>query len=160
VSSYWPKWATSNWNWGKPVSCSPLNQSYTFENRSKIPMQWENFIPQIGKVAGQVGKGAYGVCWNNRPGHGFDYLSGVELTDAAKLPPELANVRLPGQEYAVVTHSDHVSAIGTTIDKIWNGWVRQSGLTVAESPWFERYNEEFNPQTGMGGMEIGIPISR
>ena len=137
-----------------------LNQSYTFENRSKIPMQWENFIPQIGKVPGQVGQVAYGVCWNNRPGHGFDYLCGVEVTDAAKLPPELAIVRLPGQEYAVLTHSDHVSAIGTTIDKIWNGWVRQSGLKVNESPWFERYNEEFNPQTGMGGMEIWIPLSR
>lgn len=145
---------------GREMLIAGLNQSYTFENRSKIPIQWENFTPQIGKVPGQVGKVAYGVCWNNRPGHGFDYLCGVEVTDAAKLPPELATVRLPGQEYAVLTHSDHVSAIGTTNDKIWNGWVRQSGLKVAESPWFERYNEEFNPQTGMGGMEIWIPISR
>ncbi|MGZ8425974.1 MAG: GyrI-like domain-containing protein [Candidatus Binatia bacterium] len=145
---------------GREMLIAGLNQSYTFENRSKIPMQWENFIPQIGKVPGQMGRVAYGVCWNNRPGHGFDYLSGVEVTDAAKLPPELATVRLPGQEYAVLTHSDHVSAIGTTIDKIWNGWVRQSGLKVKESPWFERYKEEFNPQTGIGGMEFWIPITR
>jgi predicted transcriptional regulator YdeE len=25
--------------------------------------------------------------------------------------------------------------------------------------WFERYTEEFNPQTGMGGMENWIPIA-
>ena len=64
----------------------------------------------------------------------------------------------PGQEYAVLRHLDHVSAIGTAIDKIWNTWVPQSGLKVKESPWFERYTEEFNPQSGMGGMEIWIPI--
>ena len=95
---------------------------------------------------------------NYRAGHGFDYLSGVEVTDGAKLPPEFATVRLPSQEYAVFTHPNHVSAIATTIDKIWNSWFPQCGLKIKESPWFERYTEEFNPQSGLGGMEICIPI--
>ena len=67
-------------------------------------------------------------------------------------------MRLPAREYAVFTHRDHVSTIDTTIDKIWNEWVPQAGLKVASAPCFERYGEEFDPQTGMGGMEIWIPL--
>ena len=27
-------------------------------------------------------------------------------------------------------------------------WLPESGTTVVEAPWFERYGDEFNPQTG------------
>jgi AraC family transcriptional regulator len=88
----------------------------------------------------------------------IEYLSGVEVKDAKGLPAEFATVRLPAREYAVFTHPDNVSAIGAAIDKIWNEWVPQSGLKVASAPCFERYTEKFNPKTGMGGMEIWIPL--
>ena len=149
---------TPRFEHGREMIVAGLNESYTFETRGKIPVQWENFVPHIGKVPGQMGNVAYGICWNNRPEHGFDYLSGVEVKDAAKLPAEFATVRLPAREYAVFTHRDHVSTIGNTIDKISNSWVPQAGLNVASAPCFERYTEEFNPQTGMGGMEIWIPL--
>jgi predicted transcriptional regulator YdeE len=142
----------------KEMVLAGLNQSYTFETRGKIPMQWERFAPKIGKVPGQIGHASYGVCWNVSPGQGFEYLSGVEVKDATGLPAEFATVRLPARDYAVFMHRDHVSAIGDTIDKIWKDWVPQAGLNVASAPCFERYDEEFNPQTGMGGMEIWIPI--
>lgn len=142
----------------KEIVLAGLNQSYTLETRVNIPLQWERFVPNIGKVPGQIGQVCYGVCWNVSPGRGFEYLSGVEVMDATRLPAEFATVRLPGREYAVFLHRDHVSAIGNTIDKIWNDWVPQAGLSVASAPWFERYTEEYNPQTSMGGMEIWIPL--
>jgi predicted transcriptional regulator YdeE len=142
----------------KEMVLAGLNQSYTFETRGKIPMQWERFAPNIGKVPGQIGQASYGVCWNVSSGHGFEYLSGVEVKDAAGLPAEFATVRLPARDYAVFTHRDHVSSIGDTIDRIWKDWVPQAGLNVASAPCFERYSKEFNPRAGMGGMEIWIPI--
>jgi len=142
----------------KEIVVAGLSGSYTFETRDKIPLQWERFAPNIGKVPGQVGQVSFGVCLNVSPGRGFEYLSGVEVKDAGALPAEFATVRLPACEYAVFMHRDHVSVIGHTIDKIWNDWVPQAGLNVASAPWFERYTEEFNPQTGMGGMEIWIPF--
>ena len=142
----------------KEIVVAGLNESYTFENRDKIPRQWERFAPKIGTVSGQIGRVSYGVCWNVSAGRGFEYLSGVEVEDAEGLPAEFAKVRLPAGEYAVFTHRDNVSAIGNTIDKIWNEWVPQAGLKVASAPCFERYTEEFNPKTGMGGMEIWIPL--
>ena len=144
--------------YAKETVLAGLNESYTFENRVKIPLQWERFAPNIGKVPGQIGQASYGVCWNVSPGRGFEYLSGVEVTDTTRLPAEFTTVRLPAREYAVFTHRDHVSAIGRTIDKIWNEWVPQAGLKVASAPCFERYGKEFDPQTGLGGMEIWIPL--
>ena len=144
--------------YSKEIVLAGLNESYTFESRGKIPLQWERFAPHIGKVPGQIGQVCYGVCWNVSPERGFEYLSGVEVIDVTRLPAEFTSVRLPSREYAVFPHRDHVSAIGNTIDKIWSHWVPQAGLKIASAPCFERYGEEFNPQTGMGGMEIWIPL--
>src|SRR5918999_5748036 len=110
---------------GRDMIIAGLNMSYNFETRVNIPAQWQRFVPHIGKVPGQIGTIAYGVCWNNRPGTGFDYLSGVEVRDITALPTEFAHVRLPASQYAVFTHGQHVSAIGKTMDTLWNQWVPQ-----------------------------------
>jgi predicted transcriptional regulator YdeE len=142
----------------KEMILAGVSESYTLETRAKIPAQWERFAPSIGKVPGQTGQVSYGVCWNVSPGRDFDYLSGVEVTDAKGLPAEYETLRLPAREYAVFTHRDHVSAIDKTIDKIWNDWAPQAGLKLASTPCFERYSEEFNSKIGTGGMEIWIPL--
>jgi AraC family transcriptional regulator len=145
---------------GRDMIIAGLNMSYNLESRVNIPAQWQRFVPHIGKVPGQIGTISYGVCWNNRPGTGFDYLSGVEVRDITTLPAEFAHVRLLARQYAVFAHREHVSSIGKTIDAIWNQWVPQSGLKIADAPCFECYTEEFNPQTGMGGMQVWIPLAQ
>ena len=143
---------------GKEMLLAGLSGHYNLETRSQIPAQWERFAPSIGKVPGQIGHTCYGVCWNASPGGGFDYLSGVEVAKENGLPTEFKTVQVPAREYAVFAHRDYVTAIDRALDKIWNEWVPQSGLKIARAPFFERYSEEFNPQTGMGGMEIWIPL--
>jgi AraC family transcriptional regulator len=135
-----------------------LSGTYSIETRGKIPEQWERFIPSIGKVPGQIGHICYGVCWNVSPQGRFDYLSGVEVGSAKGLAVEFATVQIPARAYAVFAHRDHVSQIDRTLDKIWNEWAPQAGLEIASAPCFERYGEEFNAETGMGGMEIWIPL--
>jgi AraC family transcriptional regulator len=41
---------------------------------------------------------------------------------------------------------------------IWNLWFPSSGHELVDAPDFERYGEEFDPQTGLGGFEIWVPI--
>lgn len=142
----------------KTMLVAGLSGTYSIETRSKIPAQWERFIPSIGKVPGQIGHICYGVCWNVSPQGRFDYLSGVEVGNAKELPAEFALVQIPARDYAVFAHRDHVSQIDRTLDKIWNEWAPQAGLKIATAPCFERYGEEFNAETGTGGMEIWIPL--
>jgi AraC family transcriptional regulator len=66
---------------------------------------------------------------------------------------------IDARRYAVFSHTGHVSALPKTIDSIWMTWVPDCGLKIArKAPCFERYSSEFNPQTGLGGMEIWVPL--
>lgn len=133
------------------------NVRYSMETRIGIPGQWEKFVPKASSIPGQTGTAFYGVCWNTGEGCAFDYLTGVEVSDARQLPSDMTSVKVGGR-YAVFRHTAHVSAIPTTIDTIWSKWAPQCGLKVASAPCFERYTSEFNPGTGMGGMEIWVPL--
>ncbi|GMV91086.1 MAG: hypothetical protein AMXMBFR82_08640 [Candidatus Hydrogenedentota bacterium] len=133
------------------------NIRYDFETRVNIPTQWARFAPQIGKVPGQVGNNSYGVSWNY-DGKEFDYLCGVEVSDTSGLPENFEHVRLAPRRYAVFTHHGDVSTLPDMIQRIWAEWLPASGHKAAQAPCFERYTEEFCPDTGTGGMEIWIPI--
>jgi len=136
-----------------------LNATYTFEQRKEIPTQWERFARQLGHQPTDVGQVSYGVCWNYKPGVGFDYLTGVKVIDPGSLPKNFVQITLPAARYAVFTHRGMITSISDTIDAIWTKWLPNSGHEAAEAPCFERYSEQFNPQTGMGGVEIWIPLA-
>jgi AraC family transcriptional regulator len=112
----------------------------------------------IGHIAGQVGATAYGVCHNGDDEGNFDYIAGVAVASFSGLPLEFGRVRIPAQKYAVFIHADHVSTVRRTVATIWNKWLPESGLEVADAPNFERYGEAFDGRTGLGGFEIWIPI--
>mgnify|MGYP002626119244 CR=1 FL=1 len=136
-----------------------MNATYSMEDRDGIPGQWEKFAPHIGRVPGQTGAAAYGVCWNLNSDGNFDYLCGVEIGPDAEIPPDFAEVNLPAVKYAVFVHHDHYSAIPQKMEDIWQSWLPRSGCLPAGTPCFERYTEEFNPETGKGGTEIWIAIA-
>jgi predicted transcriptional regulator YdeE len=135
-----------------------LNETYTFETRSNIPAQWQRAVAQLEGVPGQVGGSTYGVCWNYKQDCGFDYLAGVEVQNAAGLPNGFTHVRIPASRYAVFAHRGHVSTLPDTIDAIWTKWLPNSGHQAADSPSFERYTADFDPQTHQGGIEVWVPL--
>ena len=143
---------------GPELVIAGINQSYTMETRSGIPQQWERFVPRAGNIPNPKGTVFYGVCWNTKPDCAFDYLTGIEVTNTSNLSNEFASVKLDTRRYAAFAHTAHVSAIPKTIDTIWTKWVPDCGLKVANAPCFERYTSDFNPNTGMGGMEIWVPL--
>jgi AraC family transcriptional regulator len=142
----------------KPLLVAGLCERYDCESSKAIPSQWQRFQPYIGNVPGQIGATTYGVRHNSDEEGNFDYIAGVEVTDFSLLPSELTGLRIPPQTYAVFSHRDHIATIRSTIMTIWNKWLPESGHEVADAADFERYGEAFDPRTGMGGLEIWIPI--
>ena len=71
---------------------------------------------------------------------------------------ELTRLRVAAQRYAVFTHRQHISEIRRTWYTIWNKWLPESGIEALDAPDFERYGEEFDGRTGLGGLEIWIPV--
>jgi AraC family transcriptional regulator len=145
---------------GESLLVAGLGERYTCETSTAIPSQWQRFNAYFGKVPGQVGGVAYGVGYNADEAGNFDYLCGVEVSDFSTLPAAFSRVRIPAQRYAVFSHREHVSTIRRTMNTIWNQWLPASGHTPADAPHFERYDEKFDPVSGMGGLEIWLPLTR
>jgi AraC family transcriptional regulator len=149
-----PRFETS-----KPLLVAGVGERINAENGGAgIPNQWSRFHQAVQNIPDRVGKVAYGVCCNGDDAGNFEYIAGVQVTDFSDLPREFSRVRIPEQKYAVFTHAEHISTIRRTINTIWNHWLPISGMKAAEAPNFERYDENFDPLTGDGGLEIWIPV--
>jgi AraC family transcriptional regulator len=143
---------------GKTLLIAGLGERYNSEASAHIPAQWQRFVPYLGHIPGQIGRATYGVICNSDDAGNADYICGVEVSDFSRLPPGFSRLRIPEHKYAVFSHTSHVSEIRRTWFTIWNKWLPESGHAAAEAPEFELYGEIFNPVTGMGGVEIWLPI--
>ena len=123
-----------------------------------IPAQWERFVPHLGHIASQVGNTAYGVIHNAAETGGYEYICGVEVREFPPNPPEFTRLKMPAQTYAVFEHRDHISSIGASWKMIWNQALPAAGHAASDGPAFERYTEAFDGRTGLGGVEIWVPV--
>ena len=133
---------------------------YTFATNEGIPGQWRRFAPHIGALASQDGPETYGVCCNADNSGSFEYVAGVRVRDFSDLPEDFATVRISPQRYAVFRHPAHVSALRRTHYTIWNKWLPESKAEFTDGPSFERYGEGFDPVTGLGPIEVWMPVAR
>lgn len=144
---------------GQLLLLAGLAQRYTCERMdTDIPGQWQRFTAYLGHVTGQIGGVAYGVCYNFDEAGSMDYLCAVEVRDYSDLPSEFARLRVAPQRYAIFTHAEHISAIRSTWNAIWNDWLPASACEVLDAPFFERYDVTFDPHTGNGGVELWVPV--
>ena len=67
-------------------------------------------------------------------------------------------MRTRARHYAVFMHRGHVADIRRAWHTIWSQWMPESGREAADAPQFERYGEAFDPLSGLGGVEIWIPL--
>ena len=59
----------------------------------------------------------------------------------------------------VFSRHEHVSMLRRTHYTIWNKWLPDSGMEMADAPNFERYSKEFNSMTGTGLIEVSMPVN-
>lgn len=134
-----------------------LSEHYQCSNAG-IPSQWSRFLPHFGHIPGQTDKVAYGVIYNSDDAGNYDYLCGVEVTEFPSHPAEFTRLRIPPAQYTVFEHRDHISSIAATWKAIWEQGLAASGYQATDGPAFERYGEEFDGRTGLGGVELWIPV--
>jgi len=142
---------------GAAMRIAGLQEHFGFEELGGLPALWQRVRPMLGHIEGQVGTVAYGVCFNTSE-TGFDYIAGVQVAAGTSIAADLASLLVAPQLYAVFTHTGHVSSVRGTFMAIFNDWLPRSGYRSADAPVFERYDQRFDPRTGLGGFEIWIPI--
>lgn len=143
---------------GRPLLLAGFSQRFDDNSSAAIPALWQRFNQHFGYVPGQIGNVGYGVCYNGDEAGNFDYMAGVEVSDFSGLPDEFARLRISEQTYAVFHHKDHIAGIRRTMNTIFSTWLPNSGRQMADAAVFERYDEAFEPDTGLGGFEIWIPV--
>ena len=81
-----------------PLLIAGLAGRRTGTTLDDLPALWKRFSVYIGRIPGQVGRAAYGVCSDMFNGTGsFHYLSGVEVFESSALPEEFSRVEIPAQ---------------------------------------------------------------
>ena len=81
-------------------------------------------------------------------------ICGVRVSEFPDEPVEFSRLRIAPQTYAVFEHRDHVSSVGTTWSAIWDHAIADAGYRASDGPAFERYGEQFDGRTGLGGFEL------
>jgi AraC family transcriptional regulator len=142
------------------LSVVGLKQRYTDATYAQIPMQWRAFQPHMRHIDERTGSDSFGVICNRHEAGDWDYLTGVEVKRWSTLPGNLSGIQLAAQIYAVFRHEGDVSRIRNSCEAIFGTWLPNASHRQLNSPWFERYGERFDAQSGQGDIEIWIPICK
>jgi AraC family transcriptional regulator len=111
-----------------PVLIAGLAGRYTASTLNNLHALWDRFSDHIGKIPGQVGRVAYGVCSDRFSGtSSFHYLAGVEVSESSALPKQFSCLQIPAQRYVIFPHREHVSRLRNTVQAIWSQWFPESG---------------------------------
>lgn len=135
-----------------------LGVESSVQDTSNIPQLWQqlnalNTPEDWAKVTC-----TYGVCIDFDENGRFRYVAGLSPAEIDAQTRELEIITVPSGKYAVFTHKGHISEIGKSTYTVWNKALPDSGLTAIDGPNFERYDNRFDAQTGLGEVEIWIPV--
>ncbi len=143
---------------GAPLLVIGLPQGHSFESTQNIAGQWQRFMALYGEIPNKADPIPLGITMNMDDDGNFEYVCGVEVSDFAANRRGLVQLAIPAQTYAVFQHREHVSRIPATYSAILGDWFPKHNLLAADGPSLERHLETFDPKTGLGGVEIWIPI--
>ncbi len=143
-----------------PMIVVGLSRRHTVETSGEIAAQWRAFMARFEEVLDKAPSIPLGVSTVTREGDGFEYLCGVEVTHASHIPDGMMRMQIPPHRWAVFTHRGHVSSLAETHAAIWTDWPSASAYRPAEGPCLERHCRTFDPRTGLGGVELWIPLSK
>ena len=136
-----------------PLILAGRNRTYKLGPDTRMNMKelWGVFMEDFGKIEGQVGFSAYGVC-HSINANMMDYMCAVEVKDAGQIPNYLFSLTIPARRTAVFLHEGDIAGLPATWAQIFDEWLPATKLQVAEGPQFEVYGEDENR------IEIFIPV--
>lgn len=143
-----------------PMLFVGISGRHAFSAIQGIPAQWQRFMPSFRDIPDKCDSIPFGISLAVDQDGDFEYLCAAQVSQASALAPEFVQFAVPARRYAVFQHRDHVVTIRSTYAAIWNHWLRASGGIAFEAPILERHNRTFDPTTGLGGLEIWVPVTQ
>ncbi len=125
----------------------------------EIPQMWDReFLPRVQEIPNPVHPEiSYGVEGNvNEETDVFDYVAGIEVSEADDIPEGMAVWEVPENTYAVFPCS--LRNLGETLTWIHQSWFPESEYQPAEGPMFEYYDTDFDPIDQK--MAMYVPVAK
>ncbi|MBC7918684.1 MAG: AraC family transcriptional regulator [Rhodoferax sp.] len=124
----------------------------------EIPALWQKFAPRMSEVTAVTEpKVSYGVMQNFDPQKGtLEYMAGVSVTSLAHVPDGMTSIDVPPNTYAVFDAS--MATIEEVFCHIYEKWFPTSNFEHVKAPYFERYDERFDPAVSTSVIEVYIPV--
>jgi AraC family transcriptional regulator len=136
-----------------------LSAPCSFDATVNIPAQWQRFVAEhLAAIQDQAERMPIGICRMPDDDGNFEYMCAVEVTAFGPRRKALTYLEIDPKTYAVFEHVDHVSTIFDTYNAIWNKALPALGRTAADSHVLEFHHDEFDPDTGLGGVSIWVPL--
>lgn len=120
---------------------------------------WQSFMEQAHRLVARD-EAPLGISRTTDDADVVDYACAAVINASARPPRGMSRIEVPAREYAVFEHQGHITTIATTYAAIWDVWSAAS-LPIEEAGLcLERHKPTFNPSTGLGGVEIWVPLQR
>ena len=125
-----------------------------------IPVLWPKFVARIDEIENlSEPRVSYGVM---RHGSGdmedLHYMAAVAVSNASRIPPGMESLAIPAGTYASFRYP--LSGLARGFGEIFGRLLPSSGYVQAPGPYFERYDEAFDPGNPNSEVEIQIPVRR
>lgn len=134
-------------------------------SKSEIPQLWSGLIAALPFEGQHQSWDTYGVVWSaDRDEGSFHYMAGVGVEPHCALPKGFDEKLIPAATYAVFRITLNGGALHPQVKgamaTIWGELIPASGLKVADSPDFERYDGRFEPTQPGAVIDFHVPVER
>lgn len=124
---------------------------------------WSQFGCRAEEVPSRVGHDMYGVIYGRPEAERkhpdeLQYIAGVLVSAADKIPPGMVARTIPAATYAVFVHRGPIHAIAETVRQIYREWLPQSGYQHAQIADIELYDRRFDCESSNSELEYWISI--
>jgi AraC family transcriptional regulator len=138
-----------------------LSAPCSYRESIYIPAQWQRFMADhYFDIPRRTKQMPIGVCTVPDEDGCFRYVCAAEVEAFEDRRPALTYLEIEPGPTAVFAHNDHVSTIFDTYTAIWNEALPALARRVADGPVLEFHNDTFDPDTGLGGLQICIPLEK
>jgi len=137
-----------------------LSAPCSYDKTIAIPAQWQNFISNhYDAIPDTTEAMPIGVCRAPDDEGCFEYMCAAEVSAFGPRREPLTHLDLEPRTYAVFDHRGHVSTIFDTYAAIWNEVLPALARPVGDGHVLEFHNDAFDPDSGLGGLTIWIPLA-
>lgn len=125
-----------------------------------IPALWPRFMSRVSEIERPCEREVtYGVMQSDSPDMSrLDYWAAVAVALPSRTPAGMESLTIPAGHYACFRFP--FSSLSAGFGEIFEEMLPRSGYVQVPGPYYERYNEAFNPEDPTSIVEVYLPVRR